>query len=45
VLEFRTRTSFDMQIPGGQVERLRKVAVVADEHAEEWAARRAEIVG
>jgi quercetin dioxygenase-like cupin family protein len=45
VLEFRTRTSFDMKIPGGQVDTLRKLAVVADEHAEEWAERRAEIVG
>jgi hypothetical protein len=45
VLEFRTRTSFDMRIPGGQVDRLRKLAAVADEHAEEWAERRSEIVG
>ncbi len=45
VLEFRTCTSFGMNITGGQVERLRRSAVVADEHAEEWAARRAQITG
>jgi quercetin dioxygenase-like cupin family protein len=44
VLEFRTRTSFDMTIPGGQVERLAKMGVVADEHAEQWAAWRAAVV-
>lgn len=44
VLEFRTRTSFDMTIPGGQVERLAKSGAVADERAEEWAAWRAAIV-
>jgi quercetin dioxygenase-like cupin family protein len=37
VLEFRTRTSFGMNILGGQVDRLRKMAVVADEHGERWA--------
>jgi quercetin dioxygenase-like cupin family protein len=36
VLEFRTRTSFDMQIPGGQLERWRKMATVAEEHGERW---------
>jgi quercetin dioxygenase-like cupin family protein len=45
VLEFRTRTSFGMDITGGQVERLRKMAVVADEQAERWAELRAEISG
>jgi quercetin dioxygenase-like cupin family protein len=45
VLEFRTRTSFDMTIPGGQVERLTKMGVVADEHAEQWAAWRTAAVG
>lgn len=38
VLEFRSRTSFGMNIPGGQVERLRKMGTVADEHVEEWEA-------
>ena len=38
VLEFRTRTSFGMVIPAGQLDRLRRMATVADEHAEEWAA-------
>ena len=32
VLEFRPQTSFDMQIPGGQLERWRRMAVVAEEH-------------
>jgi quercetin dioxygenase-like cupin family protein len=45
VLEFRTRTSFGMQIPGGQLERWRRMAVVADEHAEQWAELRAQISG
>ena len=36
VLEFRNRTSFDMQIPGGQVERLRRMSAVAEEHGEQW---------
>jgi quercetin dioxygenase-like cupin family protein len=36
VLEFRTQTSFDMQIPGGQLERWRRMAVVAEEHGERW---------
>jgi len=45
VLEFRMRTSFGMKIPGGQLERLRRMAVVADEHAEEWTDRRAEVTG
>jgi quercetin dioxygenase-like cupin family protein len=44
VLEFRTRTSFGMTIPGGQVERLAKMGTVADGHAEEWAAWRAAVV-
>jgi quercetin dioxygenase-like cupin family protein len=41
VLEFRTRTSFGMDIPGGQLDRLRRMGAVADEHAEQWAERRA----
>ena len=45
VLEFRTRTSFGMQIPGGQLERWRRMAVVADENAEQWAELRAQISG
>lgn len=36
VLEFRTRTKFGMKIPGGQVERLRRMAAAADEHGERW---------
>ena len=36
VLEFRAQTSFDMQIPGGQLERWRRKAVVAEEHGERW---------
>ena len=36
VLEFRTQTSFDMQIPGGQLERWRRMATVAEEHGERW---------
>jgi quercetin dioxygenase-like cupin family protein len=43
VLEFRSCTSFGMNIPGGQLERLRRMGAVADEHAEEWAALRAEV--
>ena len=42
VLEFRSRTSFGMQIPGGQLERWRRMAVVADENAEQWAERQAQ---
>ena len=41
VLEFRTQTSFDMQIPGGQLERWRKMATVAEEHGEHWVELRA----
>jgi quercetin dioxygenase-like cupin family protein len=37
VLEFRTRTSFGMDIHGGQVDRLRKMAAVAEEHGDRWA--------
>jgi quercetin dioxygenase-like cupin family protein len=36
VVEFRVRTSFGMNIPGGQLERLRRMAVVADKHVSEW---------
>ena len=45
VLEFRSRTSFGMEIPGGQLERLRRMGVVADEHAEQWAEMRAQVTG
>ena len=36
VVEFRLQTSFDMTIPGGQLERWRRMAVVAEEHGERW---------
>jgi quercetin dioxygenase-like cupin family protein len=36
VLEFRTRTTFDMRILGGQVDRLRRADAVAREHGEAW---------
>ncbi|MDG2029181.1 MAG: hypothetical protein P8J50_18955 [Acidimicrobiales bacterium] len=42
VLEFRTRTTFGMNIIGGQVDRLRRMAEVAEEHEDQWTARRAE---
>lgn len=42
VLEFRMKTSFDMQIPGGQLERWRRMASVAEEHGERWVELRAE---
>jgi quercetin dioxygenase-like cupin family protein len=45
VLEFRSCTSFGMNIPGGQLERLRRMGTVADEHAEEWAALRTQVTG
>jgi len=45
VLEFRSRTSFGMQIPGGQLERWRRMAVVADENADQWAERQAQLRG
>lgn len=45
VLEFRTRTSFGMNIPGGQVDRLRRMATVADEQGDEWAAFNAKHLG
>ena len=41
VIEFRTRTSFGMDIPGGQVERLRRAQAAADEHGDTWRALRA----
>lgn len=41
VIEFRTQTSFDMQIPGGQLERWRRMASVAEEHGEQWVELRA----
>jgi quercetin dioxygenase-like cupin family protein len=45
VLEFRSATSFDMKIPAGQLERLRRMGEVADEHGDDWAERRAQIAG
>ena len=45
VLEFRSRTSFGMDIPGGQLDRLRRMGAVADEHAEQWAEQRAQFTG
>ena len=42
VLEFRTQTSFDMQIPGGQLERWRRMATVAEEHGDRWIELRSE---
>jgi len=45
VLEFRSVTSFGMKIPGGQVERLRRAGQVAEEHGDDWAERRAQLVG
>jgi len=45
VLEFRMATSFGMKIPGGQLERLRKMGAVADEHGDDWADRRAQVAG
>ena len=45
VLEFRMRTSFGMDIPGGQLERLRRMGAVADEQAEQWAELRAQVGG
>lgn len=44
VVEFRTRTSFGMKIPGGQVERLRRMAAVADEHVDAWRAFRERVL-
>ncbi len=41
VLEFRTRTAFGMNILGGQVERWRRMAAVAEEHGDEWVELRA----
>lgn len=40
VLEFRQRTTFDMQVPGGQIARFRKMAEVGATHAADWAERR-----
>jgi quercetin dioxygenase-like cupin family protein len=41
VLEFRTRTSFGMKIPGGQLNRLQKMAAMADAHGDRWVELRA----
>lgn len=45
VLEFRTKTSFGMKIPGGQVDRLRKIAAAAEEHGDTWAEQREQFTG
>jgi hypothetical protein len=45
VLEFRTRTVFGMKVLGGQLERLRRMAIVADEHGGQWKALRAARTG
>ena len=45
VLEFRMRTTFNMIIPGGQVDRWRRLAAVADEHSGEWADLRQQVDG
>ena len=45
VLEFRTCTAFGMDIPGGQLERWRRMGAVADEHAEDWAVFHADVTG
>lgn len=45
VLEFRMRTSFGMVIPGGQVDRLRRMAAAAEEHGERWAELKAQHAG
>lgn len=45
VLEFRARTSFGMKILGGQLDRLRRRATVADEHGARWKAMRTARIG
>lgn len=40
VLEFRTATSFDMKIPGGQIARFRKMAEAGAQNGETWRAHR-----
>ena len=45
VLEFRMRTTFNMIIPGGQVDRWRRLAAVAAEHSGEWADLRQQVDG
>lgn len=40
VLEFRQATSFDMQVPGGQIARLRTMAEVGAANVAEWSVRR-----
>jgi quercetin dioxygenase-like cupin family protein len=41
VLEFRSRTSFGMKVPGGQLDMLRRLVDAADEHGETWKAMHA----
>jgi quercetin dioxygenase-like cupin family protein len=45
VLEFRMATAFDMKIPGGQLERVRRMGQVAEEHGDGWAEQRARVAG
>ena len=45
VLEFRTRTTFGMDIRGGQLERLRKMDIVAAEHGDRWVEMRGHLTG
>jgi len=45
VLEFRSCTSFGMNIVGGQLDRLRKMAVAAEEHGDTWVELHEQIVG
>jgi quercetin dioxygenase-like cupin family protein len=45
VLEFRSATAFDMKVPGGQLDRLRRMGEVADEYGDDWAERRARVAG
>lgn len=45
ILEFRNRTSFGMNIRGGQLDRLRQMDVVAAEHGDRWVEMRAQLTG
>jgi quercetin dioxygenase-like cupin family protein len=45
VLEFRTRTSFGMNIRGGQLERWRAMAAAAAKHGDRWVELRSQITG
>ncbi len=43
VLEFRAQTSFDIKFTGGQLERWRRMAVVAEEHGDRWVEMRSAV--